>query len=210
VSYRILLADDHLVVREGLKALLEREGFRIVGEASDGLEAVARARELVPDVVVLDLTMPNLNGIGAAQEIVHSNSRIKAVLLTMHTEDRYILDALRAGIQGYVLKSRAVAELVAAIREVSRGLVYLSPGISRAVVEGYLNKNETPPQKLTPRERQVLQLIAEGRSTKEVASLLNISFKTAESHRTRIMAKLEIHATAGLVRYAIRLGIIEP
>lgn len=210
MPHRILLADDHVVVRQGLKALLESEGFNVVGEASDGLEAVERSRDLTPDIVILDVSMPNLNGIGAAREIVHSNSRIKAILLTMHTEDEYVLEALRAGIRGYVLKSRAAEELIEAIRNVSRGLVFLSPGISEVVVEGYLGRNELPSELLTSRELQVLQLVAEGKSTKEVASLLGISFKTAESHRTRIMTKLEIHDTAGLVRYAIRRGLIQP
>ncbi len=207
---QIILADDHIIVRQGLKAILEREGFKVVGEASNGQQAVERTRALRPDVVVLDLTMPLLNGIGAAREIVRENPKMKTVLLTMHVEDQYVLEALRAGIRGYVLKTRAADELVHAIRDVSKGLTFLSSGISQAVVDAYLSKNFTYKEQLTARELQVLQLVAEGKSTKEAASALNITFKTAESHRSRIMEKLNIHETAGLVRYAIRRGLVQP
>ncbi len=208
---KILLADDHQIVRQGLKALLEEEGFKVVCEASNGQEAIAMARECEPDVAVLDLSMPILNGIVAAEEIRKSSgNKIRIVLLTVHTERQYVLQAMRAGIRGYVLKTRAAADLIQAITDVNSGLTYLSSGISQAVVEAYLTKDELAPQKsLTSRELQVLQLVAEGKTTKEVASLLGVSFKTAESHRTRIMEKLEIHETAGLVRYAIRKGIIQ-
>jgi two-component system response regulator NreC len=208
---KILLADDHQIVRQGLKALLEEEGFKVVCEASNGQEAIAMAREYEPDVAVLDLSMPILNGIGAAEEIrKFSGNRIRVVLLTVHTERQYVLQAMRAGIRGYVLKTRAAADLIQAITDVGSGLTYLSSGVSQAVVEAYLTKDELAPQEsLTPRELQVLQLVAEGKTTKEVASLLGVSFKTAESHRTRIMEKLDIHETAGLVRYAIRKGIIQ-
>ncbi len=169
------------------------------------------ARQYEPDVAVLDLSMPVLNGIGAAEEIrKFSGSKIRVVLLTVHTERQYVLQAMRAGIRGYVLKTRAAADLIQAITDVGSGLTYLSSGVSQAVIEAYLTKDELAPQaNLTPRELQVLQLVAEGKTTKEVASLLGVSFKTAESHRTRIMEKLDIHETAGLVRYAIRKGIIQ-
>lgn len=210
MSIRILLADDHAIVREGLKALLEREGFEVVGEASDGYEAVQRAEQLCPDVAVLDLAMPLLNGLEAARTILRNLPRTKTILLTVHAEDQYVLEALRAGISGYVLKGQTKADLVQAIREVSRGAIYLSPGVSRALVQASLGKADFPPDPLTPRERQVLQLIAEGKTTKEVARLLGVSVKTAEAHRTRIMQKLDLHETASLVRYAIRRGLIQP
>ena len=207
---RILLADDHLIVRQGLKALLEREGFSVVAEVADGQEAIRSARERCPDIAVLDFGMPLLNGLGAAREILQACPRAKAILLTMHTEDHYVLEALQAGVKGYVVKTQASADLIRAIHEVLRGMMYLSPGVSQAVVEAYLAKSELPVDPLTPREREVLQLVAEGKSTKEIAKLLGISFKTAESHRTRIMKKTSIHETAGLVRYAVRRGLIQP
>src|SRR5213593_1373014 len=195
---RILLADDHAIVRQGLRALLEREGYTVVAEAGDGQEALREARERCPDVAVLDFSMPLLNGLDAAREILKVCPRARAILLTMHTDDHYVLEAVRAGIKGYVVKTQASADLVRAIHEVLRGMMYLSPGISQAVVEAYLAKSEMPPDPLTSREREVLQLVAEGKSTKEIAKLLGISFKTAESHRTRIMKKTNIQA-GGLV-----------
>lgn len=207
---RILLADDHLIVRQGLRALLEGEGFEIMGEVGDGQEATKLARQRCPDVAVMDFAMPVLNGLDAARELIKICPRAKAILLTMHTEDHYVLEALRAGVKGYVVKTQAAADLVRAIQEVQRGMVYLSPGISQTIVQAYLTKSEVPPDPLSPREREVLQLIAEGKTTKEVAGLLGISFKTAESHRMRIMRKVDVHETAGLVRYAVRRGLIQP
>ena len=161
-------------------------------------------------MAVLDLAMPLLNGLDAAREIVRAAPRTRPILLTMHTEDPYVMEALRAGIKGYVLKTQPSTDLVQAIQEVSRGKIYLSPGISRTVVDAYLAKTELPPDPLSPREREVLQLVVEGKTTKEIARLRGVSVKTAENHRTRIMAKLDIHETAGLVRYAIRRGVIQP
>ena len=207
---QILLADDHSIVRQGLKALLERVGFKVVGEASDGRQAIRLAQDLHPDVAVLDLAMPSVNGLEAAREILKVSPRTRTILLTMSTEDHHVLEALRAGVRGYIVKTQAVEELVEAIREVSRGLTHLSPDASKAVVQAYLAKTDLPPDPLAPRERQVLQLVAEGKRTKEIAELLGVSFKTAESYRTRLMEKLQIHQTAGLVRYAIRRGMIEP
>jgi DNA-binding NarL/FixJ family response regulator len=206
---QLLLADDHQIVRQGLKSMLEHEGFTIIGEAADGREAVRLAQARHPDVALLDLAMPGLNGVDAAREMLHSDPRMKAILLTMYTEDPYVLEALRAGISGYVLKTQATVDLVQAIREVMRGAIYLSPGVSRAVVDAYRHKSDLPPDPISPREREVLQLVAEGKTTKEIAALLNISVKTAESHRMHIMSKLDIHETAGLVRYAIRRGLIQ-
>lgn len=207
---RILLADDHVLVRQGLKALLEREGFTVSAEASNGHEAIKLARSHCPDVAILDFTMPLLNGLDAAREIRHCCGKTKLIMLTMHSEDRYVLEGFRAGIRGYVLKNHAAADLIQAIHDVSRGTVYLSPGISQTIVDAYVANTELPKEPLTPREREVLQLIAEGKTTKEVAHVLNISVKTAESHRTKMMQRLNIHQTAGLVRYAIRRGMIEP
>jgi len=210
VPTRILLADDHLIVRQGLRAILEGEGFEIMAEVGDGQEATKLARQRCPDVAVLDFSMPSLNGLDAAREILKTCPRARAILLTMHTEDHYVLEALRAGVKGYVVKTQAAADLVRAIHEVQRGMVYLSPGVSQTVVQAYLTKSDIPPDPLSPREREVLQLIAEGKTTKEVAGLLGISFKTAESHRMRIMRKVDVHETAGLVRYAVRRGLIQP
>ncbi|HKV27991.1 MAG TPA: response regulator transcription factor [Candidatus Acidoferrales bacterium] len=206
---QVILADDHQIVRQSLKVLLEREGLKIVGEASNGQEAVKIAESLHPDVAVLDVSMSVLNGIDAAKEIQKVSPQTKTIFLTVHDEDPYLLDALRVGAKGYVVKTHAAENLVQAIREASRGGVYLSPEVSRAVVQAYQNKTELSAEPLSPRERQVLQLIAEGKTTKEVAGVLNISVKTAETHRTRLMEKLDIHETAGLVRYAIRRGLVQ-
>ena len=207
---RVLLADDHQIVRQGLRSLLEKAGHEVVGEASDGREALKLARTLLPDIAVLDLSMPLLNGLDAAHEIRRIAPEIKTILLTMYTDKGYVLQALRAGARGYVLKTQAAEDLIRAIREISRGEVYLSPGVALSVVDAYLQKTDPTADPLTPRERQTLQLIAEGKSTKEIARVLGISFKTAESHRKRIMKKLDIHEVAGLVRYAIRRGLVNP
>ncbi len=206
---RVLVADDHMVVRQGLVALLQREGFEVIGEAGDGQEAMRLVDTLQPDAVVLDVAMPLLNGIDAAREISKKNPKTKTILLTMLTEDHYVLESLRAGIRGYVLKSNSAEELVQAIREVCKGKVYLSPGAASAVVQAYVSKADAAVPQLTERERQVLQLVSESKSTKEIAVLLGISVKTAESHRASIMEKLNIHDVAGLVRYAIRHGLIQ-
>jgi two-component system response regulator NreC len=207
---RIVLADDHILVRQGLKTFLEREGFQVVGEASDGQEAVKQVLALEPDIAVFDISMPILNGIDAARSLGRAAPKAKVILLTQHGEDQYISGALEAGVRGYVLKSQVGSDLVRAIQQVSQGQVYLSPGVSASVMDAYRSKSDKPADPLTPREKEVLQLIAEGKSTKDVASLLGISVKTAESHRTRLMQKLDIHETASLVRYAVRRGIVQP
>jgi two-component system response regulator NreC len=210
MPFRILLVDDHQIVRQGLKSLLTRDDMNVVGEASDGHEAVRLAATLAPDVVVMDVGMPLLNGLDAAREILRVSPRIGLVLLTMHADDYQVLEALRLGVRGYVIKTQAVDELELAIREVARGKFYLSSGASQAIVQAYLAGNEPPSDPLTSRDRQVLQLVAEGKTTKEIAGHLGISPKTAETYRARIMEKLDIHDTAGLVRYAIRQGLIQP
>ena len=205
-----ILADDHLLVRQGVRALLERDRIEIVGEASDGLEAIQLAQSHHPDIAVLDLAMPTLNGISAVGEIKKVSPRTKMILLTMHTEEHYILEALRAGVKGCVWKTQAAEQLLQAIRDVCAGGVYLSPSVSGAVVQAYLAKTELPVDPLTGRERQVLQLVAEGKTTKEVAIILGVTVKTAETHRTKLMEKLDIHSTATLVRYAVRRGLVQP
>jgi two-component system, NarL family, response regulator NreC len=207
---RIVLADDHVLVRQGLKSLLEREHFQVMAEASDGQDAVRLIESHHPDIAILDISMPTLNGIDAARGLSRSAPKTKVILLTQHEEEQYIHEALEAGVKGYVLKNQVANDLIQAIRQVCRGEFYLSPGISRAVMEAYRNKSERPADPLTVRERQVLQLIAEGKSTKDTASVLGISVKTAESHRMRLMQKLNIHETASLVRYAVRRGLIQP
>src|SRR5882672_4215434 len=208
MSCRVLLADDHQIVRQGLRGILVAAGHEVIGEASDGYEALKLARTLNPDVAVLDLSMPLLNGLDTARELRRLSTEIKTILLTMHTDKRYVLQALKAGAKGYVLKTQAAEDLIRAIRDISRGEVHLSPGIAASVVDAFLDKTDVAADPLTPRERQILQLIAEGNTTKELARLLNISFKTAESHRNHIMKKLDIHEVAGLVRYAIQQGLL--
>jgi len=210
MKLRIILAEDHTIVLEGLRALLEKEGFEIVGEAQDGRSAVELAEKFKPDIAILDIAMPALNGVDAAREILRASPDTRTILLTIHEDNQYVVEALRAGVSGYLLKTKAASDLVQAIKEVSRGALYLSPGLSRDVVKSFLENKEIKADPLSPREREVLQLIAEGKTTKEVGAILGISVKTAESHRTRIMEKLDIHETATLVRYAIRQGVIQP
>ncbi len=206
----IVLGDDHPFIRQGVRRLLEPEGFEILGEGSDGLEVVALAQQFQPDVVLLDISMPSLNGIGAVRELSKVAPATKVIVLTMHTEEHYILEALRAGVKGCVSKTQAPEHLIEAITDVCRGGVYLSPSVSGVVVQGYLAKSDMPYDPLTDRERQVLQLIAEGKTTKEAAVILGVSVKTAESHRSSLMSKVDLHSTAEVVRYAIRRGLVEP
>ncbi len=207
---RVLLADDHALVRDGLRAVLSRErDLQVVGEATDGREALRVAETAKPDVAVLDLSMPLLNGLDAARQLAARDQAPRTILITMHAEDRYVLDALRAGVRGYVLKKQAAADLVRAIHEVVAGRVYLSPGVGAAVAQAIRTGSVLPDERLTPREREVLQLVAEGKTTKEIAAILHVSVKTADTHRTRLMQKLDIHDIAGLTRYAIRLGLVQ-
>lgn len=205
----LLLADQQPMFRDAMRALLEREGHCVVADTGDGREAVRLARECTPDVAVLDVGMPLMNGIDAARQIGRRAPQTATVLLTGNGEHRFVLEALRAGVRGYVLKTQAGADLLTALGEVARGALYLSPGISQTVVDACFMPGIPEDDPLTERERQVLQLIAEGHSTRELAELLAVSVKTAESHRSRLMAKLGLHNIAGVVRYAIRRGLIE-
>jgi len=209
---RVLLADDHTIVAEGLRSLLEDE-FEFVGAVSDGRALLDAAQKLKPDVIVADISMPLLNGLDAARQLKREGVTAKIVFLTMHAEAQLAAEAFRAGASGYLLKSSAGEELIAAIHEVIKGHAYVTPLITKDVLSflmGAARQPDQPAVKLTPRQREVLQLIAEGHTTKAIAQALNISFKTAESHRSHLMTKLDIHATAGLVRYAIRRGLIQP
>ena len=210
MAIRLLLADDHRLVRESLRALLEREGYEVVAEAGDGREAVRLARELNPDLAVLDVAMPELNGLEAARQLQRAAPRTRTVLVTMHEEEQYVAEALAAGVKGYVLKSQVARDLLRALEEVAQGSVYLSPRVSHVLVDVSLGRRRIGDDPLTDREREVLHLIAEGWTTRQVASALEVSVKTAESHRSRLMKKLDIHEVAGLVRYAIRRGLISP
>ena len=211
---RILLADDHSVIRSGLRLVLERQAdFQVVAEASDGREAVNAAAEHKPDVVVMDLAMPNLNGIEAARQITSGFPATRVVVLTMHSDEEYVLRALKAGARGYLLKESAEADLIAAVRAVSAGKAFFSPVVSRMLVEDYVRQLqdrdlEDSYDLLTSREREILQLVAEGRSNKEIAGLLNLSVYTVETHRSNIMEKLNLHSVPELILYAVRKGVI--
>ncbi len=206
---RILLADDHVIVRQGIRALLERAGFEVVGEADDGQQAIELAGKLHPDIAVLDVAMPILNGIDATRGIRKVSDQTKVILLTMYTQEKFVLESLRVGVRGYVIKSAVANELLEAIRTVRKGNPYLTPEVAKVMVDGYFADGDRQAACLGDRERQVLQLVAEGKTTKEIADVLGITVKTAESHRAHLMEKLEIHDTAGLVRYAIREGLIQ-
>ena len=210
---RVLIAEDHALVRAGLRKLLESlSGVEVVGEAGDGRDALAQVESKSPDIALLDIAMPGLNGLDAAEKIVGEHPRTRVLLLSMHATEEYVLQALRAGVAGYVLKDSALAELELAIQAVRRGDTYLSPTVSRHVGE-YVRRTggePTPRESLTPRQREILQLIAEGKSTKQIAATLKVSVKTVETHRGALMEKLDIHDVAGLVRYAIRIGLVTP
>lgn len=212
MTIRIILADDHTIVREGIRSLLDKEDdIEIIAEATDGRAAVELTTNLNPDVVVIDLAMPNMSGIEATQKICNKLTDVKVVVLSMHSDKRFISRALKAGARGYMLKDCAAEELIRAIRAVIANEIYLSPKIASSVVEGYLNHISTissgPLSMLTSREREILQLVAEGKNTRDISTILELSVKTVETHRQRIMFKLNIDSIAGLTKYAISEGL---
>jgi DNA-binding NarL/FixJ family response regulator len=211
MTQTILIADDHRLLREGLRALLERDGFQVVAEADNGRSAVRLAKQLQPDIVITDIAMPDLNGIEATRQISVEAPRSKVLALSMHTESGFVLGILEAGASGYLLKDAAFEELSVAIKAVLKGQIYLSPAIASVVVRQSLgrlgSKVRSQQANLSKREREVLQLIAEGNSTKEIAATLYVSAKTVETHRKQIMGKLDIHSVAGLTKYAVREGL---
>jgi two-component system response regulator NreC len=212
MSTRVLIADDHKIFREGLRALLEKQrGIEVVAEAKDGLEAVRFAQKLIPDVVIMDVAMPEKNGIEATRETLEVLPKTKVIALSMHSDRRFVLQMLKAGAVGYLLKDSAFEELAAAIQAVASGQTYLSPKITDVVIKEYLHSQARSEASvftiLTHREREVLQLLAEGKSTKEIAATLHVSVKTIETHRQQVMDKLDIHSVAELTKYAIREGL---
>ena len=211
---RVLLAEDHALVRAGIRSLLASvPDIEVVGEAGDGREALAILERTPADVAILDITMPGMNGLEAASRVAERWPATKVIMLSMHSNEEYVARALRAGVAGYLLKDAGTSELEAAIRAVVRGETFLSPAVSTRVVAGVpggAGEGPTALETLTPRQREVLQLIAEGHSTKGVAAVLGLSVKTIETHRTQLMQRLGIHDVAGLVRYAMRVGLINP
>jgi len=211
---KILIADDHKILRQGIRSLLAPQpDFEVIGETADGPETLKETFKLKPDVVLMDIGMPNLNGFEATRQIKKKLPEVKVLILTMYQDDEYVLQALQSGASGYVLKDVAVEELVTAIRAVNNEQYYLSPSISRTVIDAYLRKTEKggkePSELLTAREKEIVQLIAEGHTNKEIAAKLYISVKTVDAHRSHIMEKLDIHDVALLVKYAIRRGLTD-
>ena len=212
-TIRVLIADDHTLVRAGIRALLQGlVGVEVVAEAGDGVEAMALAKVHRPDVLVTDIAMPHVSGLELAGRVTREMPETRVIILSMHGNEEYASRALQAGAAGYLLKDSGLAELELAIRAVARGDTYLSPAVSKHVIADYLRRTGgTPPESgsLTPRQRQVLRLIAEGKSTKAIARLLGVGVKTVETHRAHLMDRLDIHDVAGLVRHAIRIGLVE-
>lgn len=211
---RILLADDHTILRNGIRAILEDEpGMEVVGEAEDGRTAVSLASQLKPDIVIMDIAMPLLNGLEATRQIRRTCPGVKVIILSMHDNEEYIVQVLEAGAMGYILKDAAARELINALRTVHRGEAVLSPAITRIVIEDYLRWGGIRPtedsDELSPREREILQLIAEGYTSKQIAEILTISLKTVQAHRNSLMQKLNLHNRGELVKYAIQKKIIE-
>lgn len=209
----VLIADDHTLVRAGIRALLEKlPGIQVVAETGDGREALRLIKEHRPDVTLMDVALPGLSGLEATRRIVKEFPEVHVLILSMHSGEEYVWQALSAGAGGYLLKGSDVAELALAISAVSRGEMYLSPPISKQVIKDYMRRvggEESLPERLTPRQREILQLIAEGAATKEIARTLGVSVKTVETHRAQLMERLNIHDVPGLVRYAIRIGLVQ-
>jgi DNA-binding NarL/FixJ family response regulator len=207
---RILLADDHTMVRQGFRLILSQQGdMEIIGEAGNGQDAIELAEKLQPDVVVMDIAMPELNGIEATRRVLISAPRSRVLALSMHKDSVYVREVLRAGARGYLLKDSVDHDLVSAVRAVARGEGYLSPGVSEAVLSDYRRHVTDPLDLLTPREREVLHYIADGKTNKEIATILKLSVYTVDAHRSRIMEKLNLHSTGELVRFAVRNGLID-
>jgi DNA-binding NarL/FixJ family response regulator len=206
---RILIADDHTLVRAGLTSLIARlPEMEVVAEAADGRQALRLVRDLQPDIVLMDIAMPGLNGLESAERIHGIHPKVKIIILSMHASEEYVAQALKAGASGYLLKDAATAELEMALKSVSMGQFYLSPAISRQVVDNFLRGGPTGLDLLTPRQREILQLIAEGKGTRDIAETLHLSVKTVETHRAQLMDRLDIHDVAGLIRYALKKGLI--
>jgi DNA-binding NarL/FixJ family response regulator len=213
-SFRIFIADDHEVVRRGIRSLLEEHvGWEVCGEARDGRDAVAKVVELKPDLVLLDVGMPGLNGLDAARQILTAMPGTRILILTVHESEEVIREVLEVGARGFLLKSDAARDLVAAVEALQRRTTFFTSSVAEMVLEGYLHRGADPSKpmkdRLTAREREVVQLLAEGKTSKEVASVLNLSVKTAETHRTNVMRKLDLHSVADLVRYAVRNRIVQ-
>jgi two-component system response regulator NreC len=212
MSIRIIVADDHRIVRNGLRTLLNAEpDIEVIAEAENGRKTVQMVRELIPDVVVMDVTMPDLNGIEATRQIVSEFPQVKIIALSIHQHEQFVSGMLMAGASGYLLKDCSVEELTSAIRAATKGEFYLSPGVANVVIKNYISQlkksEESIPPLLTPRETEVLQLVSEGKTSKQIASIMNISTKTVDTHRRQMMAKLNVSSIAELTKYAIRSGL---
>jgi DNA-binding NarL/FixJ family response regulator len=213
-AFRILIADDHEIVRRGIRALIENHpGWEVCAEAADGRDAVEKARQLQPDLVLVDVSMPNLNGLDAARQILEIVPQTRILILTMHESEQIVREVLEVGARGFLLKSDAARDLVSAIQALQRRTTFFTSSVAEMVLNGFLDRRgdaqKLTKDRLTPREREVVQLLAEGKSSKEVAVVLNLSVKTAETHRTNVMRKLDLHSVADLVRYAVRNNLVQ-
>jgi DNA-binding NarL/FixJ family response regulator len=210
-TIRVLIADDHTLVRAGFRALLESKNIEVVAEAADGREAIELTKKHHPNIVLMDIGMPGLNGVEAASRISKELPFARVLILSMHANEEYVLQALRAGASGYLLKDSGKQELILAVNSIMQGKTYLSPEVSKHVIDNYVQSvggMSAPLERLTPRQREILQLIAEGKTNKEIAHVLRIAVKTVDTHRTQLMERLDIHDVAGLVRFAIQMGLV--